>query len=249
MVSGWGQAGHSAGCQHGVWETTGRQCYSIPCQVPELRTFSRDELGEYSVRTRGGGAVGRAPWVHRPVWEGLELHPQGEDPRQEVGLVALRHLLRLSSGPLRKAGLLPFRITCRHSKNAGQQQPPWGQRPCSTDAFWLPAPTPPSDQLQSWLHLYNCLCRHTQASPLGSETLLSFPSREGPSHPGDSTQAGSSPCCQKLLSALLELERHVLGATGAGAGTPESQSPGTSARTSQMPDRAHGNRRETAEQV
>lgn len=59
------------------------------CQVPELRTFSWDELHEYLVRTSGGRPVSRAPRVYRPVCEGLELHPQAEDPRQEVGLVAL----------------------------------------------------------------------------------------------------------------------------------------------------------------
>lgn len=201
------------------------------------------------VRTSGGWPAAGAPQVHTPVGEGLEPHPGGERPRQDAGLAALRHLLRLPSGPLRRDRLLSFRITCHPSRNTGQPPPPWGRAlapspvvPRSPSALWLPSPTPHSDQPTS--------SRPFVTAYVGAqETLLSSPSREGPSRPGDLTQAGSSPCCQTLLSTLLEPERHLLWATGPGAGTPESQSPKTSARTSQLPDRVRGHWRKTAEQV
>lgn len=108
-------------------------------------------------------------------------------------------------GKDRRDRLLSFRITCHHSRNTGQQPPPWGRAPAhspvgprSPGAFWLPSPTHNLISPHS-LALYTCSRRRTHTDThlaSGPETLLSSPSREGPSRPGDLTQAGSSPRCQ-----------------------------------------------------
>ena len=180
--------------------------------------------------------------MHKPGGEGLARHPEGESrsrgccSERHEGKPALLHPAGISA-PM-DAG--PRAPASHHGRDGRQEQPP-GARAPSAGASSFPSPPPPTFTAQ------RCLLS-SAPSPSGALNPPLPSSRGGGLSPRGRKQAGSSPGCQGRFSlhSTGTPSSSLLG-PGARAGTPESQSPNPSARTSQALDgaRATGGRQKS----
>lgn len=142
-------------------------------------------------------------------------------------------------------GASPPESPTRHSRMLDSGSRPGGVRGWAReDGVLFPHPQAGSHQLQSLSSPAVLAAPVLRPPPLPQEVrrLPLLPERwaEAPGEPH--RQAADPAVTDTFLSALLEPQRHLSWAPGAGAGTPEPRSPPASTGTSQLPDRACGSR-------